>query len=184
MATEASSANHAVDYSSFDASHDLEKVDHDDKTAAPADEKVGVVADEDEDENMDALIDELESQDGQLEEEEEKTEAGAARPVPEELLQTDTRFGLTESEITVRRKKFGLNQMKEEKENLILKFLGYFVGPIQFVMEVCHALHRPIVMRWHLVSSCAVAESTSADSIGCRRRRFWQPVSKTGWILV
>jgi H+-transporting ATPase len=29
-----------------------------------------------------------------------------------------------------------MNQMKEEKENLILKFLGYFVGPIQFVMEV------------------------------------------------
>lgn len=26
--------------------------------------------------------------------------------------------------------------MKEEKENLILKFFGYFVGPIQFVMEV------------------------------------------------
>ena len=28
--------------------------------------------------------------------------------------------------------------MKEEKENLILKFLSYFVGPIQFVMgELC-----------------------------------------------
>jgi hypothetical protein len=27
--------------------------------------------------------------------------------------------------------------MKEEKENLFLKFLGYFIGPIQFVMEVC-----------------------------------------------
>jgi H+-transporting ATPase len=26
--------------------------------------------------------------------------------------------------------------MKEEKENLLLKFLGFFVGPIQFVMEV------------------------------------------------
>lgn len=26
--------------------------------------------------------------------------------------------------------------MKEEKENLILKFFGYFIGPIQFVMEV------------------------------------------------
>ena len=26
--------------------------------------------------------------------------------------------------------------MKEEKENLILKFFGFFVGPIQFVMEV------------------------------------------------
>jgi hypothetical protein len=24
----------------------------------------------------------------------------------------------------------------EEKENLILKFLGFFIGPIQFVMEV------------------------------------------------
>ncbi len=30
--------------------------------------------------------------------------------------------------------RYGLNQMKEEKENLILKFFGYFVGPIQFVM--------------------------------------------------
>jgi len=27
--------------------------------------------------------------------------------------------------------------MKEEKENLFLKFLGYFVGPIQFVMKMC-----------------------------------------------
>lgn len=26
--------------------------------------------------------------------------------------------------------------MKEEKENLLLKFLSFFVGPIQFVMEV------------------------------------------------
>jgi hypothetical protein len=26
--------------------------------------------------------------------------------------------------------------MKEEKENMLLKFLGFFVGPIQFVMEV------------------------------------------------
>src|SRR5271155_3297173 len=30
--------------------------------------------------------------------------------------------------------------MKEEKENLILKFLGYFVGPIQFVMEAAAVL--------------------------------------------
>lgn len=27
-------------------------------------------------------------------------------------------------------------EMKEEKENLIMKFLGYFIGPVQFVMEV------------------------------------------------
>ena len=44
--------------------------------------------------------------------------------------------GLTEQEVQARRRKYGLNQMKEEKENLILKFFSYFVGPIQFVMEV------------------------------------------------
>ena len=35
-----------------------------------------------------------------------------------------------------------MNQMKEEKENLILKFFGYFVGPIQFVMEVSSPAER------------------------------------------
>jgi H+-transporting ATPase len=101
-------------------------------------EKKPIPEDEDEEEeDMDALIEELESQDGHMDEvDEESTEPGGARPIPEELLQTDTRIGLTDAEVTVRRKKYGLNQMKEEKENLILKFLGYFVGPIQFVMEV------------------------------------------------
>lgn len=92
---------------------------------------------EEEDEDMDALIDELESEDGHAEEEEEEeVTAAVGRVVPEDQLQTDTRTGLTEAEVAIRRKKYGLNQMKEEKENLILKFLGYFVGPIQFVMEV------------------------------------------------
>ena len=94
-------------------------------------------SEEDEDEDIDALIEELESQDAGIDaEEEEETQPGGARPVAEELLQTSTRTGLSASEVTTRRKKFGLNQMKEEKENLILKFLGFFIGPIQFVMEV------------------------------------------------
>jgi H+-transporting ATPase len=105
-------------------------------------EKQVAADDDEEDEDMDALIDELESQDGgAAQEEEEEAEAGGeAPPVPEELLQTDTRTGLTEAEVTQRRKKYGLNQMKEEKENLVLKFLGYFIGPIQFVMEVSFPL--------------------------------------------
>lgn len=120
----------------LDGSHDPEKTGHHD--APPHDEKKAAQdGDDDEEEDMDALIEELESQDGAAdEEEEETTEPGGARPVPEELLNTDTRTGLTENEVSSRRKKYGLNQMKEEKENLILKFLGYFVGPIQFVMEV------------------------------------------------
>lgn len=91
---------------------------------------------EDEDEDIDALIAELESEDGAEEEEEEAAPGMSARPIPEELLNTDTRKGLTSQEVTERRRKYGLNQMAEEKENLIKKFLGYFVGPIQFVMEV------------------------------------------------
>lgn len=102
--------------------------------------------DEEEDEDMDALIDELESQDGHAEDEEAEEENGPAaeRPVPEDLLQTDTRIGLTDAEVQARRKKWGLNQMKEEKENLFLKFLGYFIGPIQFVMEV--RLHKVLTI--------------------------------------
>jgi H+-transporting ATPase len=93
--------------------------------------------DEGEDEDIDALIAELESEDGDDDDEDEAAPGMSARPIPEELLNTDTRKGLTSQEVTDRRKKYGLNQMAEEKENLILKFLGYFVGPIQFVMEVC-----------------------------------------------
>ncbi|KAJ9295294.1 hypothetical protein DTO271G3_6117 [Paecilomyces variotii] len=96
---------------------------------------------DEEDEDMDALIEELESQDGHIDQEDEAdNEPGGARPVPDELLQTDTRIGLTDAEVLLRRKKFGLNQMKEEKENMMLKFLSYFVGPIQFVMEAAAIL--------------------------------------------
>jgi len=101
------------------------------KSPAPAEE---------EDEDIDALIAELESEDGELDEEEEASPGMSAKPIPEELLNTDTRKGLTSQEVTERRRKYGLNQMAEEKENLIKKFLMYFVGPIQFVMEVCHVI--------------------------------------------
>ena len=96
---------------------------------------------DEEDEDMDALIEELESQDPEPAViEEDFTSPTAGRVVPEELLNTDTRVGLEEWDVIARRKKFGLNQMKEEKQNLILKFLGYFVGPIQFVMEMAAVL--------------------------------------------
>lgn len=121
----------------FDAVHDPEKADlYNGSKTSDHEKKAAIDEDDDEDENMDALIDDLESQDGQAVDEEEEIEAGGARPVSEELLQTSTTQGLSQAEVIARRKKYGLNQMKEEKENLFLKFLGYFVGPIQFVMEV------------------------------------------------
>lgn len=70
---------------------------------------------EEEEEDMDALIEELESEDAAIDyEEDEVAQPGSARVVPEDLLQTDTRTGLTDAEVTSRRKKFGLNQMKGE----------------------------------------------------------------------
>src|SRR2546423_48790 len=97
--------------------------------------------DDEEGEDMDALIEELESEDPEpAVVEEDFTSPMGNRAVPEELLNTDTRTGLEEWDVLARRKKFGLNQMKEEKQNLILKFLGYFVGPIQFVMEMAAIL--------------------------------------------
>lgn len=101
-----------------------------------AERKASKIDDEEEEEDLDVLIEELESLDPDADIEAEIENVAAARTVPEEMLQTDTRVGLIEPEVVARRKKYGLNQMKEEKENLFLKFLGYFVGPIQFVMEV------------------------------------------------
>lgn len=139
----------AVPSSRFDEKSGLAQTDdveqqHQEKQLPPTEAEGGTnVAEEDEDEDIDALIEELESQDANQDAEEEDTaQPGGAKPVPEELLQTDPRMGLTNEEIDRRRKKYGLNQMKEEKENLLLKFLSYFVGPIQFVMEVS----RPITI--------------------------------------
>lgn len=92
--------------------------------------------DEDDEDDMDALIEELESLDPEADIEDDNNEPGSGQSVPEELLQTDTRMGLTEPEVIARRKKYGLNKIEEEKNNLIKKFLMYFKGPIQFVMEV------------------------------------------------
>lgn len=74
---------------------------------------------EEEDADMDALIDELESHDGGPGgddfEEGQEDEAGNVRQVPEDMLQTSTVTGLTEDEVLARRRKYGLNAMKEER---------------------------------------------------------------------
>jgi H+-transporting ATPase len=111
--------------------------------AVPPKAAAAPVDDDDEDiEDIDALIEDLESQDGHDLEDDEEDNAtpGGGRVVPEDMLATDSRTGLTEAEVLVRRKKYGLNQMAEQVENLFLKFLGFFIGPIQFVMEAAAVL--------------------------------------------
>jgi len=56
--------------------------------------------------------------------------------VPEEWLNTDIKTGLTAAQVEERRRKCGWNELVTEKENLFLKFLGYFQGPILYVMEL------------------------------------------------
>lgn len=110
----------------------------------PTVEKIDkAVQDDDEDEDIDQLILDLQSHHGLGDDEDEDDEEdnGASFvQVPEELLQTDPAVGLSEEEVLKRRKKYGLNQMAEEQENMILKFIMFFVGPIQFVMEAAAVL--------------------------------------------
>ena len=92
--------------------------------------------------DIDALIDELQSDHdiGSDSEFEEDHATAGPRIVPEEMLQTDQEYGLTMNDVVQRRKKFGPNQMTEENESLIVKFVMFFVGPIQFVMEAAAIL--------------------------------------------
>lgn len=95
---------------------------------------------EDSDQDLDALIHELEEADSDHGIDEGK-DINVKHVPPRELFQTDTKCGLPNHEVVRRRRKYGLNQLQEEKESLILKFILFFVGPIQFVMEVSSRYH-------------------------------------------
>ncbi|KAJ9271960.1 hypothetical protein DTO212C5_2041 [Paecilomyces variotii] len=56
--------------------------------------------------------------------------------IPDEWLRTDPKQGLKAHDIEQRRKKTGWNELTAEKENMFLKFLSYFTGPILYVMEL------------------------------------------------
>lgn len=53
---------------------------------------------------------------------------------PAHLFLTDPEVGLSDAEASSRQSTYGLNRFSEASENLWLKFFGYFIGPVQFVM--------------------------------------------------
>ncbi|KAA8645864.1 hypothetical protein EYZ11_002055 [Aspergillus tanneri] len=55
---------------------------------------------------------------------------------PDEWLETDLRSGLRSSDIEPRRKRTGWNELTTEKTNFFVQFIGYFRGPILYVMEL------------------------------------------------
>ena len=51
---------------------------------------------------------------------------------PDDWLTTDMKQGLSNSDVEARRRKTGWNELTTEKENLFLKFIGFFKGPVLY----------------------------------------------------
>ncbi|KAI9750376.1 MAG: peroxisomal assembly protein [Chaenotheca gracillima] len=62
--------------------------------------------------------------------------SGGPFVVPDEWVETDLHKGITNAEVEERRKKTGYNEITTEKENMFIKFLMFFTGPILYVMEL------------------------------------------------
>lgn len=60
--------------------------------------------------------------------------------VPKDWLNADIGRGISTVDVEIRRRRFGFNEITTEKENLFLKFLSYFTGPILYVMELAAVL--------------------------------------------
>ena len=58
-----------------------------------------------------------------------------------------SRDGLTSAEAEIRLQQYGPNSLKEKRVNPILKFLGYFWGPIPWMIEIAAALSA-VVRHW------------------------------------
>ncbi|KAF9101292.1 hypothetical protein BGX29_005808 [Mortierella sp. GBA35] len=65
----------------------------------------------------------------------------------EELLLTNPQTGLSSQQAAQRLNTFGPNELTEVKRNPVLKFLGYFVGPIAFLIELS-CIISAIVKDW------------------------------------
>ncbi|KAF9335297.1 hypothetical protein BGZ91_010539 [Linnemannia elongata] len=72
----------------------------------------------------------------QVEETEHHEHKDEISPELEVLLHTDPMSGLDDEEVEKRLATFGPNEIKENKKNPILKFLGYFTGAIAYLIEV------------------------------------------------
>ncbi|KAL5333482.1 hypothetical protein BJX70DRAFT_380801 [Aspergillus crustosus] len=116
------------------------------KSTLMVQERLSSVTEPDDDggeENIDDLIEELAYLDGVHATRSNRKSMESAKHSQlgiEPEFDTDIIAGLTLEEATARRKQYGLNQLKEQKENLYLKFLSFFVGPVQFVMEAAAIL--------------------------------------------
>ncbi|KAJ5623966.1 ATPase P-type K/Mg/Cd/Cu/Zn/Na/Ca/Na/H-transporter [Penicillium lagena] len=132
--------SHQPEHSLAQEDKDIRVAVHDGATdnLGPEGKESHELVQEETEESLNVLIEDLEAEDGKVKDPEVLTipvAPGEERLVPPQLIQTDPAHGLSNAEVILVRKKYGLNRLKEEKRNHVLKFLGFFVGPVQFVME-------------------------------------------------
>lgn len=60
--------------------------------------------------------------------------------VPDDWLNSDIRQGISSHDVDTRRRRYGYNELTAEKTNWLKQFLGYFTGPILYVMEIAALL--------------------------------------------
>ncbi|KAF9365369.1 hypothetical protein BGX34_010281 [Mortierella sp. NVP85] len=63
------------------------------------------------------------------------------------MLRTDPLSGLSMEQVAERLRTFGKNELVEVKQNRFLKFLGYFVGPIAFLIQLA-CIISAVVKDW------------------------------------
>ncbi|KZT60582.1 plasma-membrane proton-e [Calocera cornea HHB12733] len=85
-----------------------------------------------------------------------EVEDDTEKTVPKNWMETDMTKGLDDSAITERRQKFGYNELESKKDNVFLKFIGYFRGPILYVMEVAVVLAAGLLDWIDLGVICAI----------------------------
>lgn len=78
--------------------------------------------------------------------------------VPEELLEADIKQGISNHDVESRRKRFGWNEITTEKENLFIKFLSFFTGPILYGMSAL----RPLSLAHHAIPMGKLVELSQA----------------------
>lgn len=133
-------------------------------------------------ESLDELLAVLEAEEKMIIPAKKELVSGASQNIPAVYLETDPVLGLTDGETFVRRKEYGLNQMKEEQRNVLKQFVTFFIGPIQFVMEVL-VYHRKSRKELTLPSSGGV----HIGSVLARLDRFGRnsgiaPTQRYHWV--
>lgn len=99
--------------------------------------------------------------------------------VPPDWLDTDMNRGISESDVENRRRKFGFNELTTEKENMFIKFLTFFTGPILYGKLLNRPDFSPLaasctnssLQLWKLplssLSLCVIGSISVSSSVSC-----------------